>query len=56
MDSVFHDSTTVIFGIITIVLTTTIFVILGAAIVSGYAKNKNEYEERMSNRERNKKN
>ena len=48
MDRVFHDSTTVIFGIITIVLTAAIFVILGASIVAGYAKNKQEYEERKA--------
>ena len=53
MDSIFHDSTTVIFGIMTIVLMATIFVILGSSIIIGYGKSKQRYEEQNRLRKKN---
>ena len=53
MDSVFHDSTTFIFGIMTIVLMAIIFAILGSSIIMGYGKNKQRYEEQNRLRKKN---
>ncbi len=46
------DGITLIIGIMTIVIMSAIFVILGAGIFMNYMKSKNEDEERLSIRER----
>ena len=47
------DSTTVIFGVMTIVLVAVIFVILGSSIIIGYGESKQRYEEQNRLRKKN---
>ena len=46
------DTTTIIIGILTIVILATMFAILGGGILMNYMKNKHEDEEKLSISER----